>query len=320
MYLITGATGFVGQSLCQMLEERGLPFRPASRLPRPGHCTIGAITGQTDWGQALAGIDTVIHLAARVHVMRETDGDPLEKFRAMNVEATLHLARAAAKAKVRRFVFASSIKVNGESTRQGFAFQADDTPDPQDAYGLSKAEAERALLTFGKESGLEIVIVRPPLVYGPGVGANFALLMRLAGSGLPSPFGACDNRRSLVYVGNLCDLLLTAARHPQAAGQVFLAGDGEDLSTHQLFRRLAQLQGRHALSLPIPPSLLKTLAKMIGKTSISDRLLKNLQVDIGKAGSQLDWVPPYPVAYGLQQTVAREKSPGSSPNQGKATP
>ncbi|WP_377298965.1 NAD-dependent epimerase/dehydratase family protein [Rhizobium sp. SGZ-381] len=320
MYLITGATGFVGQALCRMLAERGLPFRPVSRLPRPGYATIGTITDRTDWRHALAGIDTVIHLAARVHVMRETDGDPLTKFRAMNVEATLHLARAATEAKVRRFIFASSIKVNGESTREGFPFHADDTPHPEDAYGLSKAEAERALLALGKESGMEVVIVRPPLVYGPGVGANFRLLMRLAAVGLPSPFAACDNRRSLVYVDNLCDLLLAAAQHPQAAGEVFLASDGEDLSTHQLFKRLAQLQGRAGLGLPIPPSLLKTLAKLAGKTQISNRLLKNLQVDIRKTGDLLDWVPPYPVAYGLQQTVARDKSPEAPPHHGKATP
>jgi nucleoside-diphosphate-sugar epimerase len=320
MYLITGATGFVGQSLSRIMEDRGLPFRPTSRLPRPDHWTVGSITAQTDWGHPLAGIDTVIHLAARVHVMQETASDPLADFRAMNVDATLNLARQAADAGVRRFVFASSIKVNGESTPEGESFSADDPPRPLDAYGRSKAEAEQALLAFGKESGLEIVIVRPPLVYGPGVGANFALLLRLAGSGAPSLFGACDNRRSLVYVDNLCDLLLTAAVHPAAAGQIFLASDGEDLSTRALFEELARLQGRRALSLPIPPSLLKTLAKTLGKTSITDRLLKNLQVDIGKTRVLLDWVPPYSVADGLQQTVARRKRSISSLNPGKAVP
>ena len=320
MYLITGATGFVGQQLCRMMEDRGLPFRRTSRLPRPGHCTIGSITPQTDWGKALEGVDTTIHLAARVHVMQETASDPLADFRAMNVDATLNLARQAADAGMRRFVFASSIKVHGESTPDGTSFSADDLPEPQDAYGYSKAEAERALLELGKDRGMEIVIVRPPLVYGPGVGANFALLMRLAGSGMPSVFGACDNRRSLIYVGNLCDLLLTAAVHPMAAGQIFLASDGDDLSTRALFEQLARLQGRRALSLPVPPSFLKTLAKMLGKSAITDRLLKNLQVDIGKTRTLLDWAPPYSVADGLQQTVALRKRSNSSLNPGKAVP
>ena len=307
MILVTGSTGFVGRHLVRMLQDRGLPCRPVSRDQRPDHVAIGAISQQTDWSAALSGVDCVIHLAARVHVMHESATDPMSAFRQMNVEATLNLARQAAGAGVRRFVFVSSVKVNGEMTEPGQAFGPDDAPDPQDAYGLSKTEAEAALRVLGRETGLEIVVIRPPLVYGPGVGANFRLLMRWAGSGLPSPFGACDNRRSLVFVDNLADLLIVAARHPQAAGQTFLASDGEDLSTQALFSRLARLQGRKGYGLPIPPVLMHRIAALVGRQSHSQRLLSNLQVDIAKNNALLGWTPPISVDVGLRRTVDGER-------------
>jgi UDP-glucose 4-epimerase len=307
MILVTGSTGFVGRHLVRMLQDRGLPCRPVSRNPHSGHVAIGAMSEHTDWSAALSGVGCVIHLAARVHVMRESAADPMSAFRQMNVEATLNLARQAARAGVRRFVFVSSVKVNGEMTQPGQAFGPDDAPDPQDAYGLSKAEAEAALRALGLETGLEIVVVRPPLVYGPGVQANFRLLMRWAGSGLPSPFGACDNRRSLVFVDNLADLLIAAADHPQAAGQTFLASDGEDLSTQELFSRLARLQGRRGYGLPIPPALMHRLAALAGRQSHSQRLLSNLQVDIAKNNALLGWTPPISVEVGLRRTVDGER-------------
>ncbi|MGE6742838.1 UDP-glucose 4-epimerase family protein [Allorhizobium pseudoryzae] len=303
MILVTGATGFVGRHLCEDLAQRGMPFRPVSRKSLPDHLTIPDINAATDWSAALHGVDCVIHLAARVHVMREREADPLAAFRAMNVEATLNLARQAAKAGVRRFVYVSSIKVNGETTAEGRPFQADDTPAPQDPYGRSKAEAEQSLLELGEQTGLEIVIIRPPLVYGPGVGANFRLLMRWAASGIPSPFGCCRNSRSLVYVGNLTDLLIAAAHHPAAAGQVFLVSDGEDLSTKDLFQMMAGLQGKRALSLPLPVTAMEAAASLVGKASLSDRLLKNLEVDIAKTEAVLAWKPHYSVKQGLQRTI-----------------
>jgi UDP-glucose 4-epimerase len=301
--LVTGATGFVGRHLCEDLAQRGMPFRPVSRKSLPDHLTIPDINAATDWTAALKGVDCVIHLAARVHVMREREADPLAAFRAMNVEATLNLARQAAKAGVRRLVYVSSIKVNGETTAEGRPFQADDAPAPQDPYGRSKAEAEQSLLELGEQTGLEIVIIRPPLVYGPGVGANFRLLMRWAASGIPSPFGCCRNSRSLVYVGNLTDLLIAAADHPAAAGQVFLASDGEDLSTKDLFQMMADLQGKRALSLPLPIKAMQAAASLVGKASLSDRLLKNLEVDIAKTEAVLAWKPHYSVKQGLQRTI-----------------
>lgn len=303
MILVTGATGFVGRHLCEDLAQRGVPFRPVSRRNLADHVTIPDINARTDWSEALSGIDCVIHLAARVHVMHEREADPLAAFRAMNVDATLNLARQAAKARVRRFVYVSSIKVNGETTADGRPFRADDAPAPQDPYGVSKAEAEQSLLELGRRTGLDIVIIRPPLVYGPGVGANFRLLMRWAGSGIPSPFGCCRNSRSLVYVGNLTDLLITAADHPAAANQVFLVSDGEDLSTKTLFRMMAERQGKKATSLPVPVKAMQTVASLLGKASLSDRLLKNLEVDIAKTETVLAWKPRYSVKQGLQKTL-----------------
>lgn len=309
MILVTGANGFVGRHLCKELRNRSLAFQAISRDGANATTAVGEITRNTDWSVALAGVDTVVHLAARVHVMSETEADPLLAFRAMNVDATMNLARQARAFGARRFVFVSSIKVNGERTKAGKPFTADDAPAPEDAYGQSKAEAEMQLLSFARETGLEVVIIRPPLVYGPGVGANFHLLMRWAGSGLPSPFGACHNKRSLIYVGNLVDLLIKACGSEKAAGQVFLASDGEDHSTAQLFRKLAQLQSRSGWNIPVPPSLMHALAAALGKHSYSDRLLSNLQLDIGKTVDLLRWTPPFGIDIGLKKTVLGSTQP-----------
>lgn len=303
MILVTGATGFVGGHLCRLLTERGMAFRAAGRTAAPGLVATGPISGATDWKPALDDVDTVIHLAGRAHVLTEKAEDPEAAFREVNVAGTGALARQAAAAGVRRFVFVSSIKVNGETTAPGHPFTPADPPAPEDAYGRSKAEAEAALFTIAAGSGMEVTVVRPPLVYGPGVGANFRLLMRWAQSGLPSPFGACDNRRSLVYVGNLCDLLLRAATHPAAAGEVLLVSDGEDISTRDLFSHLARLQGRRPLQVPLPPRWLKAAARLSGRQAMACRLLDNLQVDIGLTTTRLDWAAPSSLAAGLQATV-----------------
>ena len=304
MILVTGATGFVGQALCAELSCRQMDYRPASRSPRPGFAAIGAINGQTDWSEALADVDVVMHLAARVHVMNESAADPLAAFRAVNVDATINLARQAAGASVKRFIFLSSIKVNGEGTSAGKAFRASDVPHPEDAYGRSKLEAEEALLAISAETGMEVVIIRPPLVYGPGVKANFASLMTWATRPFPWPFGAIRNRRSLVYVGNLVDFILLSARHPAAGNRVFLVSDGEDLSIGQLISKLSLAAGRKAWMLPVPPALLEGLAAILGRRAATQRLLGSLQVDIGETRALTGWSPPYSVEEGLAATVA----------------
>ena len=304
MILVTGATGFVGQALCAELSRRQMDYRPVSRSPRPGFAAIGAINGQTDWSEALADVDVVMHLAARVHVMNESAADPLAAFRAVNVDATINLARQAAGASVKRFIFLSSIKVNGEGTSAGKAFRASDVPRPEDAYGRSKLEAEEALLAISAETGMEVVIIRPPLVYGPGVKANFASLMTWATRPFPWPFGAIRNRRSLVYVGNLVDFILLSARHPAAGNRVFLVSDGEDLSIGQLISKLSLAAGRKAWMLPVPPALLEGLAAILGRRAATQRLLGSLQVDIGETRALTGWSPPYSVEEGLAATVA----------------
>ncbi len=304
MILVTGATGFVGQALCAELSRRRMDYRPVSRNSRPGFAAIGAIDGQTDWSEALAGIDTVMHLAARVHVMNESASDPLAAFRAVNVDATVNLARQAAGAGVKRFIFLSSIKVNGEGTSVGKPFKASDVPHPEDAYGRSKLEAEAALLAISAETGMEVVIIRPPLVYGPGVKANFASLMKWAARPFPWPFGAVRNRRSLVYVGNLVDFMLLCATHLSVGNRVFLISDGDDLSIGQLISKLSLAAGRKAWMLPVPPSLLEGLAALLGRRAAAQRLLGSLQVDIGETRSVTGWSPPYSVEEGLAATVA----------------
>ncbi|NLS16703.1 SDR family oxidoreductase [Rhizobium sp. P40RR-XXII] len=304
MILVTGATGFVGQALCAELSRRRMDYRPVSRNSRPGFAAIGAVSGDTDWTGALAGVDIVMHLVARVHVMNESAADPLAAFRAVNVDATLNLARQAAAAGVKRFIFLSSIKVNGEGTAAGEPFRAADAPHPEDAYGRSKLEAEEALLAISTETGMEVVIIRPPLVYGPGVKANFASLMRWAARPFPWPFGAVRNRRSLVYVGNLVDFMLLCANHSAAGNRVFLVSDGEDLSIGQLIAKLSLAAGRKAWMLPVPPALLEGLAALLGRRAAAQRLLGSLQVDISQTRAVTGWSPPYSVEEGLTATVA----------------
>jgi nucleoside-diphosphate-sugar epimerase len=246
-----------------------------------------------------------MHIAARVHVMNERAGDPLAEFRRVNVDGTLNLARQAASAGANRFVFVSSIKVNGESTTETQPFTAADTPAPQDPYGISKMEAEQGLRQIAAETGMEVVIVRPPLVYGPGVKANFASMMRAVQRGLPLPLGSVThNRRSFVALDNLVDLLITCIDHPAAANQTFLVSDGEDLSTTDLLRRLGQALNKPARLFPVPPSLLQLGANLLGKGDMAQRLLGNLQVDISHTRNTLNWTPPISVDEGLRRAAA----------------
>ncbi|MBA1190715.1 SDR family oxidoreductase [Pseudomonas entomophila] len=309
--LVTGANGFVGRALVGHLLRRhdhdvvaGVR-RPEAHVPTGAEKrTVPALWADAEWTAALAGIDQVVHTAARVHVMDETEADPLTAFRRVNTEGTLALAEQAAKAGVRRFVFISSIKVNGEQTAPGQPFDADQPVAPTDPYGLSKHEAEQGLLRLARDTAMEVVIIRPVLVYGPGVGANFASLMRWLKRGLPLPLGAVRNRRSLVSLDNLVDLIAVCLDHPNAANQVFLVSDGEDLSTTDLLRRLGQALGRRPWLLPVPSQLMALAARLVGRTSITQRLLGSLQVDIGKNRRLLGWQPVVTVDHALRTTAA----------------
>lgn len=303
MILVTGATGFVGKALCAELAARGRPARAVSRKPAPGCFPIGTIDENTDWSQALQGVGRVVHLAARVHVMNDQAADPLAEFRRVNVAGTLKLARQAAAAGVKRFVFASSIKVNGEATAEGRPFTADDTPHPEDPYGISKMEAEQGLLQLARETGMEVAIVRPPLVYGPGVGANFRSMLRWVKRGVPLPLGGVRNRRTLVAMDNLVDLLILCLDHPGAANQVLLAGDGEDVSTPELLRRVASALGTRARLVPVPPVLLQSAAAVVGKRAVATRLCGSLQLDLAKTRRLLGWTPKVGLDEALRRTA-----------------
>lgn len=298
--LVTGANGFVGTALCQHLLKRGVDVvgavRTSSvRLPAGviSH-VVGEIGGQTDWRTALVRCDSVVHLAGLTQVRRESAGRALDTFRAVNVAGTLELARQAAQTGVRRIVFVSSIKVNGERTPPDRPFAADDPPAPEDAYALSKLEAERILLDLAEKTGMEVLIVRPPLVYGPGVKGNFAALVRAVRRRLPLPFAAVNNRRSLIALDNLVSFLALCAdaeRSPAAANEVFLVADGEDVSTPELIRRLGRAYGAPPRLVPVPPAWLALAARVLGKSSAAERLVGSLRIDDDKARTRLAWQP-----------------------------
>jgi nucleoside-diphosphate-sugar epimerase len=311
MILVTGATGFVGSELIRRLcadpafdgVVAAVRQRGASWPEGVKQVLVGGLLSTTNWSAALLGVDALVHCAARVHVMQDDAIDPLEAYRLVNVEGTLNLARQAAAAGVSRFVFVSSIKVNGEATFSDQPFTADDVPAPLDPYGVSKLEAEQGLRELEAQTGMDVVIVRPTLVYGPGVKANFASMMRWVERGVPLPLGAIHNARSMVALDNLVDLLVTCLKHPVAAGQTFLVSDGEDVSTTELLRRTAQAMGKKALLLPVPTFLLESGAALLGKRDVAQRLCGSLQVDIEKTRRLLGWNPPLTLNQGLKKAV-----------------
>lgn len=304
--LVTGASGFVGGKLMKRLIVQPTVAVLGAVRTKPvddssGLIAVSEIDGDTNWFEALQNQRVVVHAAARVHIMDDIAADPLTEFRRVNVAGTLNLARQAATAGVKRFIFISTIKVNGEQTNVGSAFQASDTPAPEDPYGISKLEAEQGLLQLAQETGMEVVIIRPPLVYGPGVKGNFASMIKLVAKGLPLPLGGIHNKRSLVALDNLVDLIITCIDHPAAANQVFLAGDGEDLSTTELLRGVGKAMGKPARLIPVPAGLLMAGATVLGKKAVAQRLLGSLQVDISKARDLLGWEPPVSVEEGLRR-------------------
>ncbi len=305
--LVTGANGFVGQATCAALRQAGHTVLPAVRVPYglADEVVVGNIHAQTDWRAALAGVDAVVHLAARVHLMDDKAADPLAQYRAVNVAGTLQLAQQAHTAGVKRFVYISSIKVNGEE--RACAYTETDTPAPEDHYARSKWEAEQGLHQLAAATGLEVVILRPPLVYGPGVGANFLALMRAIARGLPLPLGAIDeqhSRRSLIFVGNLADAIACCLVHPAAAGETFLVSDDDDVATSELARRIGAALGRQARLIPVPYRLLNMLGRITKKSALVRRLTEPLTSDSQAIRRTLGWTPPFTLDKGLQATAA----------------
>ena len=303
--LITGSTGFVGSRLFQRLLSDGYALRCAVRKKSHIDSVIVCDHGpDTQWVELLTRIKTVIHLAARVHILNDTASDPLAEFRQVNAHGTLNLARQAAAAGVKRFIFLSTVKVNGEASAFAHPFTDQDSSHPNDPFGISKLEAEEGLRQLAEETGLEVVIIRPPLVYGPNVKGNFRSMIRWINKGIPLPLGAIHNQRSLVGLDNLVDFIITCIDHPAAANQTFLVSDGEDLSTTDLLSRVGQAMGKPARLIPVPMSALKFGARLLGKQALAQRLCGNLQVDISKARKALGWPPPVSVDEGLRRAVA----------------
>ena len=304
--LVTGATGFVGRAVCTELKQRNYDVSRAVRR-HPGlagtYFELGDIGPATQWLGALKDVDVVIHLAARVHVIHEEAGHPLKEFRKINVVGTESLAKAAAESGIKRFVFVSSIGVNGAQTVLGRLFSETGNPNPHNAYALSKWEAEQGLLRIAAETGMEVVIIRPPLVYGPNAPGNFGSLMRWLKRGVPLPLGAIHNQRSLVALDNLVDLIVTCLTHPAAANQTFLVSDGQDVSTTELLRRMGRAMGCPARLVPVPVSWLKLAATLVGKPDVAQRLCSSLQVDIAKTRDLLGWRPPLSLDEGLKKAA-----------------
>ncbi|AIB11345.1 NAD-dependent dehydratase [Azospirillum argentinense] len=306
--LVTGATGFVARTVIPLLVARGHSVRAVVRRPDVAvpqaaeTVTIDDIGPATAWGNALQGMDGVVHLAARVHVMRDRESDPLAAFRRVNTAGTRVLAEAAAAAGVKRMVYLSSVKALADESRPD-ELSEETEPDPHSPYGISKLEAERALAEISTRTGLEVAVIRPPLVYGPGVGGNFLRLMQAVDRGIPLPLGALENRRSLIFVGNLADAIQECLTHPQAAGARFLVHDGRPMSTAELVRAIAEALNKPARLLPVPPSLLALAARLARREAMLDRIAGSLVIDDGAIRRALNWRPPCYPAYGLRLTA-----------------
>lgn len=309
--LITGATGFVGRALLNKLladSSLGQPHLalrsdPSNDFESINHSVVGNINAQTNWIDALHDIDVVVHLAARVHVMNDDSEDPLMAYRDVNVEGTLELVRQSVRAGVKRFIFLSSIKVNGEETIDGNKFSENSIPNPIDPYGISKFEAEEGIKDFCREAGMEYVIIRPPLMYGPGVKANYRKLLDVIYRGIPLPFACIRNRRSMLALGNLVDFLSIVLTHPRAANQIFLLSDGEDLSSKELVEKISLAMGKRSKLIPLPVSMLKLIGALFGRSQAISRLLGSLQIDSSKARKHLNWTPPLTTQEGITLTV-----------------
>jgi nucleoside-diphosphate-sugar epimerase len=305
--LITGANGFIGRAISTELVLKGFDVLCAVRRPflldGANILRVSDLAEQSNWSSNLDGVDCIIHTAARVHIMDDTAHNPFEKFHKVNVIGTLNLAQQAASRGVRRFIFLSTLKVNGEYTELGKPFNADATPNPQDDYSLSKHQAEQGLSLIAQKTGMEIIIIRPPLVYGAGVKANFASMMNTLQRGIPLPFGAIHNKRSFVYIGNLVSLTVRCIDHPAAANQVFLVSDGYDISTTELLNACATALRVKARLLPVPQSWIEYGARLLGKRKVAQRLCGSLQVDISKTCQDLDWTPPFSLTEGLKVTA-----------------
>ena len=303
--LVTGANGFVGRAMCRHLIAAGYEVVPAVRLAGdlPNAIAVGDINGATDWHKAVASCQTVVHLAARTHILDAVENTKVDLFRQVNTAGTLNLATAASGAGVRRFVFVSSVKVNGEETPKGRPFTALDQPCPRDAYAISKWEAEQGLHELADRTGMELVVIRPPLVYGPGVGANFRTLMRWVSKGIPLPLAAIRNKRSLIALDNLIDFIGVCLVHPSAANETLLVSDGEDLSTTEMLERTAAALGQPSRLFEVPDGLLRAAAMLFRRRDAMRRLLGSLQVDKCKATDLLGWTPPVSVDVALKKTV-----------------
>jgi nucleoside-diphosphate-sugar epimerase len=313
---VTGANGFIGRPFCITAIKRGWSVRGTSRHPTDKALVfpeelvttvVQTLDGKTDWTSTLKDCNIVLHLAARVHVMAETSVDPLYEFRRINVQGTLNLARHAVVAGVKRFIFVSSIGVNGEET-YGDPFTDKSKTRPHSPYATSKYEAELALKILTAETGMELVIIRPPLIYGANAPGNFGSLLRWLSSGVPLPLGAINNMRSFIALDNLIDLIIVCLTHPDAANETFLVSDGEDVSTTELLRRMGSAMGKPARLIPIPVSMLKLAASIIGKSDVAQRLCGSLQVDINKTRQVLGWTPPLTLDQGLKRAVENFQS------------
>ena len=305
MILLTGGSGFLGGTLLKALINKNVRClgRKIPKIISGSSFYQSEINTGTDFTVAVQNTNVLIHCAARVHVMNELSGDPLAEFREVNTLGTLNLAQQAAEAGVRRFIFVSSIKVNGETTTGKPVFKPIDRHCPVDPYGISKSEAEIGLQIIAKDTGMEVVIIRPPLVYGPGVKANFLNLLKLSATKLPLPFGSINNKRSMVYLDNLVDLIITCIDHPNAGNKTFSASDGDDLSLSRLLRLIRKSMNKPAWLLPVPAFVFKLAGKLTGKSDVVDRLVGDLQVDISDSKKHLDWSPPFTVEQGLKATV-----------------